>query len=40
MQQGHLRSIRDGDTAGVMMMMMMMATGDDDDEDYSDHDDG
>ena len=38
MQQGHLRSIRDGDTAGVMMMMMM-STGDDDDED-SDHDDG
>jgi len=37
-QQGHLRSIRDGDTAGVMMMMMM-STGDDDDED-SDHDDG
>jgi len=39
-QQGHLRSIRDGDTAGVMMMMMVMiGTGDDDDED-SDHDDG
>ena len=36
MQQGHLRSIRDGDTAGVMMMM---GTGDDDDEN-SDHDDG
>lgn len=39
MQQGHLRSIRDGDTAGVMMMMVMIGTGDDDDED-SDHDDG
>jgi hypothetical protein len=38
-QQGHLRSIRDGDTAGVMMMMVMIGTGDDDDED-SDHDDG